>query len=171
MTVLLYVMNWFKITICNYFSYQCLNFMRFAMTVPRVLLWCYQQNYYNLWRVHISSMNKSAPTSLLQSINSNLMMNTENQSLFKANYCVFKSQTINYSLPKLKRAPYKITFFCHGYFEEKWMYPFLIVGTRYPTLHTAQCIPPLEVKLQDLVTLVWKNSTLMAGVLTLYFSW
>jgi hypothetical protein len=93
-TVLLYVMNWFKITICDYFSYQCLNFIWFALTVSYVLLWCYQQNYYNLWRVHISSTNTSAPTSLLQSINANLMMNTENQSQLKANYHVFKWQTI-----------------------------------------------------------------------------
>jgi hypothetical protein len=116
--------------------------------------------------VQISSTNTSGPMSLLQSINAHLIMNTENQSLFKANYCVFKWPTITH-FPNWRGVLIKLLFFfCHGYFEEQWMYPFLIVGTRYPTIHTAQCIPPLEVKLQDLLKLVWKNSTLLAGVLT-----
>jgi len=89
-------MNWFKNTIWIISHINVLNFIWLALTVPHVLLWCYQQNYCNLWRVQISSTNTSGPMSLLQSINAHLMMNTENQSLFKANYCVFKWQTITH---------------------------------------------------------------------------
>ena len=103
-------MNWLKITICDYFSYQCLNFIWFALTVPHVLLWCHQQYYYILWRVRISSTNTSAPTSLLQSINAHLMLNTENQSLFKANYCVFKWQLIT-RFPNWRRLLIKLLSF------------------------------------------------------------
>lgn len=73
-----------------------LNFIWLALTVPHVLLWCYQRNYYNLWRVHINSTNISAPTSLLQSINAHRMMNIEKLSPFKVNYCVFKWQLITH---------------------------------------------------------------------------